>query len=73
MDTTTLVAVALPWLFILACPVAMWWMMRGMNCHKQQAGADAAEAVTNTDEEVRLLKERIAQLEADRDRTGTWS
>ena len=73
MDMTTLVAIALPWLFILACPVAMWWMMRGMNCHQQQAGADAAEAGTNTDEEVRLLKERIAQLEADRDRTGTWS
>ena len=69
MELTTL-AVALPWLLILACPVAMWWMMRGMNCGQQQAGASAG---ANTDEEVRLLKERIAELEADRAKTSTWS
>lgn len=73
MDLTTLAALVLPWLFILACPVAMWWMMRGMNCHQQQSGAEAGHAGRNTNEEVRLLKERIAQLEADRDRSGTSS
>ena len=72
MEITTLIAVALPWLFILACPVAMWWMMRGMNCHQKQAGADGNQAGAKTDE-VRRLEERIAQLESDRERTGTWS
>ena len=72
MEITTLLAVTLPWLFILACPVAMWWMMRGMNCHQQKAGADGTQAGAKTDE-VRRLEERIAQLESDRERTGTWS
>ena len=72
MEITTLIAVALPWLFILACPVAMWWMMRSMNCDQKKAGADGTQAGAKTDE-VRRLEERIAQLESDRERTGTWS
>ena len=73
MDIATVIAVALPWLFILACPLAMWWMMRGMNCDKQQSGADSPNAATNMSEEVRRLEDRIAQLEADRANVRRWS
>ena len=73
MEITSLIAVALPWLFILACPLAMWWMMRDMSCHQQQSGADGAKTAANKSEEVRRLEDRIAQLEADRDNVRTWS
>lgn len=52
MNTEVLLAV-LPWLAILACPVVMIWMMRGMQCNSRgqehasggraERGAAAAE------------------------------
>lgn len=61
----------LPWLFVLACPLAMFWMMRGMSrgescgkkATKNQETAPAA-AAPSTDTEIKLLKERLAHLEA---------
>ena len=70
MEITTLVAVALPWLWVLACPLLMLWMMRGMSCHKQQATTDGAAVGADASEDIRLLQARIAELEADRERTG---
>ena len=72
----------LPWLAILACPVVMFWMMRGMHggsCGKEQAPAGAgAQGVAAADVhtggahpvdvnvELAQLRERIAHLEAQR-------
>jgi hypothetical protein len=57
-----LITGVLPWLLFLACPLSMWWMMRGMShnesCDKQEVAGG------NKDEEIRLLKERLAHLEA---------
>lgn len=55
-----------PWLAVLACPVLMFWMMRGMSgggCHKRPAEAHAG------DEEIRQLKARLAELEEKK----SWS
>lgn len=63
----------LPWLAIVACPVVMFWMMRGMHggaCDKAQAPARAV-----ADSEVAQLRQRLARLEAQRTtatRTDTW-
>lgn len=54
----------LPWLAILACPLVMFWMMRGMHgggCDKEQAPARA-----HADSEVAQLRQRLARLEAQR-------
>lgn len=68
MEITTLVTIALPWLLILACPLLMVWMMRGMSCHQQQAATDVGPAGTDASEDIRLLQARIAELEAERER-----
>ena len=70
MEITTLVAVALPWLWVLACPLLMLWMMRGMSCHQQQATTDGVPAGADPSKDIRLLQARIAELEADRERIG---
>lgn len=64
MEITTLLVATLPWLLILACPLVMWWMMRGMGCD-QRPSPDGAGKQTGagTEDEIRLLKERIADLE----------
>ena len=73
---------ALPWLFVLACPLAMYWMMRGMHgggsCDKKAAtdheGMQAAAVpVRSSQEEIQVLKERLARLEAQRRSAGSWS
>lgn len=72
----------LPWLALLACPVVMFWMMRGMHggsCDKAQAsgaaGARHASAVDghpvaikseDISSEMAQLRERLARLEARR-------
>ena len=60
----------LPWLAILACPLVMFWMMRGMHggaCNNEQAPARA-----DVNSEVAQLRQRLARLEAQRPgATGT--
>jgi hypothetical protein len=64
----------LPLLILLACPLHMWWMMRhmshGESCGHQAdrkgEGPQAAVAPTESaEQEIRLLKERIVQSEAE--------
>ena len=64
----------LPFLILLACPLHMWWMMRhmshGESCGKQRnAEVEAPEAgvapAEGADQEIRILKERIARLETE--------
>ena len=64
----------LPWLAILACPVVMFWMMRGMSggqCPTQAKGGSQPGVVhTDTgervDDEIHQLRARLARLEAAR-------
>ena len=70
----------LPWLLLLACPISMFWMMRGMSqgesCSSQtketNGTAPAAVSVSNPDEEIRVLKERLVRLEAQRQTSENW-
>lgn len=71
----------LPWLLLLACPLSMFWMMRGMS-HGESCGdetknsnglAPATAPASNPDEEMRVLKERLARLEAQRQHSESWS
>lgn len=71
----------LPWLLLLACPLSMFWMMRGMSpgesCGdkpKDTGGlAPATAPVNDPDEEIRVLKERLARLEAQPQTVENWS
>lgn len=67
----------LPWLALLACPVLMFWMMRGMHggsCGKETAttgdgtlataAADPRSGDVST--EITQLKQRLARLEEQR-------
>ena len=67
----------LPWLALLACPVLMFWMMRGMHggsCGKEQAtGSDGTPGPAAGDPrsedvnpEITQLKQRLARLEEQR-------
>lgn len=64
----------LPWLAILACPVVMFWMMRGMSGggqrHTQAKGGSQPGGVHTTgervDQEIHHLRARLARLEAAR-------
>lgn len=47
--TWEIVASLLPWLLILVCPVAMFWMMRGMS-HGESGGADRAQTGPDVDQ-----------------------
>ena len=71
----------LPWLALLACPVLMFWMMRGMHggsCGKEQAttgdGTPATAATGPRSEDVSTeithLRQRLAQREAQRAATN---
>lgn len=53
----------LPWLLLLACPLGMWWMMRGMH---GGGGRDAAARPDSTDE-ITELRARLARLEEARE------
>lgn len=76
------IAIALPWVFVLACPLAMFWMMRGMHgggsCDKK-AGTEsegmqaAAVPARSQEQEIQVLKERLARLEAEERGAGSWS
>lgn len=76
------IAFALPWLFILACPLAMFWMMRGMHgggscSNKAPTDSEGTQAgavpVRSQDGEIQLLKERLARLEAEKLGAENWS
>ena len=61
----------LPSLLFLACPLAMFWLMRGMShgdgCGSKAAKGDGAAPATvplSDDDEIRVLRERLARLEA---------
>lgn len=70
----------LPWFVFLACPIAMFWMMRGMHggsCGKEPApgrlfarrATPAADGqAVDPDTEVAQLRRRLARLEAQRAR-----
>ena len=64
METIVLISTALPWLFILACPLAMWWMMRGMGGggHGERISAPVN---TDAEDELRRLRARLEKLESD--------
>jgi hypothetical protein len=84
MDWQWMVAI-LPWLLFLACPLSMFWMMRGMShgesCGKkgmENKGTAPATAAQGGGEEIQMLKERLARLEAERDEAAkqpaeSWS
>lgn len=70
---------ALPWLFILACPLVMLWCMRGMSgksCDEKATGAGGSElgvvASGGRDEEIALLRARLARLEAQHEKQEPW-
>ena len=81
MDITWMYAI-LPWLAILACPLLMFWMMRGMGhgggcgSHRPTTGmrTDAgAPAEDQATDEVAQLKARLARLEAQQRETKVAS
>lgn len=72
-----LVGAALPLLFVLACPISMMLMMRGMNgsqCASQGAPAQAAMTLEARLADLRAQREavtrEIAELEAANRETG---
>lgn len=76
-----LIVAFLPWLLVLACPLSMFWMMRGMS-QGESCGSDkehknglipATVPVSSRDEEIRALKERLAHLEAQHQPAENWS
>jgi hypothetical protein len=76
-----LIAGFLPWLLLLACPLSMYWMMRGMS-HGEPWGKQAKDGnglalavvpVSDPEEEIRVLRERLARLEARRQPSENWS
>ncbi len=72
----------LPWLALLACPLLMFWMMRGMGhgggCGSQRptnsthadAGADSRDETADV---IAQLKARLARLEAQQRQTKVES
>ena len=64
-----------PWVFVLACPLAMWWMMRSMshgqscgNEGRREEGALQPVPVRSQEAEIRALREHVARLEAQEQR-----
>lgn len=55
-----------PFLLLLACPIAMWFMMRGMSGdHGQDKSGDGNEAADAAlQREIEALRARVAELEA---------
>lgn len=75
------ILVALPWLAFLACPLMMLWCMRGMSgksCDKQKQTASAEDSQVaiaahgSRDEEIAMLKARLARLEAHQNEQEVW-
>lgn len=68
------IATALLWVFLLACPLAMFWMMRGkhgggsggkmIETESERTAAPAAP-VRSQEQEIRELRERLVRLEAE--------
>jgi hypothetical protein len=60
---------ALPVLLVLACPLSMVLMMRGMAGNNQHAEPDQAPAASSTDAEITRMWAEVDQLRAElRDR-----
>ena len=67
--STEIILALVPWLAILACPLMMVFMMRGMSgktCNEKPAEAQGTE---DTNEQIRQLQARLAELEANRETT----
>lgn len=70
----------LPWLLILACPLSMWWMMRGMphgsSSGEENAGEEgfrrAVVPARNAEQEIWELRARLARLEAEGQTVEGW-
>ena len=61
----------LPWLAILACPLFMLWMMRGMHGDDGGNGKKGAEGdLPAAREEITELRARLARLEDERTQGG---
>ena len=55
-----------PFLLLLACPLAMWWMMKGMGSGDgcaRQSGENGPPREAVLEREVALLRARVADLE----------
>ena len=66
--STEIILALVPWLAILACPLMMIFMMRGMSggsCHQKQG----AQGPDDTNDQIRQLQARIAELEANHETT----
>lgn len=62
---------ALPFLFILACPLSMWLMMRGMNAaHASEAAGPRDHAQPAPVRSLPELKARLASLDAEQEALG---
>ncbi len=59
MSLNTLLGI-LPWLALLACPLMMGWMMRGM---RGSGGRGCGGHADPRDAEIRALKARLERLE----------
>ena len=53
----------LPLLILLACPLMMWWMMRGKSGAKRMSGEPSGVGGDDSDAEVQRLRTRITELE----------
>ena len=69
MEMNVLILAALPWLLLLACPLAMWWMMRGMGNGGHCGEMAEAEANGRAEGEVARLRARVAELETENGRS----
>ena len=77
--TWELVLGVLPWLLLLACPLSMLFMMRGQghSCSSKgsadEAQGAAAAPARSEDDELRILRERLARLEAKEKEAQPWT
>ena len=69
-------AIMLQWLAVLACPAMMLWCMWSMFGGGKHRGASADERsggsgnLRDLEDQIRALKTRVAELEAEREAVG---
>lgn len=70
MEITPAVLALLPLLILLACPLVMWWVMRGKSGPKRTSWDGSSARGDEPDAEVHRLRTRIAGLESESPREG---